>query len=320
MSQRSPIAYFGVLMLVNLMWAFQFSGARIATERLGAITVTCLPMVIATVLIAPFALFRRHRHDVPAGRRGSALQRAGGFMLAGIVGIVGAQLGLTEGVQRSLASNASVLSLTIPVFTAVLAALLLGERMTPLRWISFILAIGGVLLVSDIDWRSVQMFRGQYFIGNLLILWSCIGSAFYNTYSKKLLETYTPVEVLVYSFIAADAVLIALMIAFEPFDWRALAGLGAAAWMSLAAIAFFSLAASMLLFFWVIQKIDVTQASLSIYMMPVFGVWIAMITLHEKVTPQLLLGALLVFGSTFLVTTCETRGKTTTAGERPALS
>ena len=33
--RRSPLQYFLVLVLVNLMWAFQFSGAKIATERLG---------------------------------------------------------------------------------------------------------------------------------------------------------------------------------------------------------------------------------------------------------------------------------------------
>ena len=33
--QRAPVQCFLVLVLVNLMWAFQFSGAKIATARLG---------------------------------------------------------------------------------------------------------------------------------------------------------------------------------------------------------------------------------------------------------------------------------------------
>ena len=53
-SSRSPLRYFVVLLLVNLMWAFQFSGAKIATERLGPITVAFLPLAISTLLFAPF--------------------------------------------------------------------------------------------------------------------------------------------------------------------------------------------------------------------------------------------------------------------------
>jgi drug/metabolite transporter (DMT)-like permease len=85
--------------------------------------------------------------------------------------------------------------------------------------------------------------------------------------------------------------------------------LGPVAWLNLVALAVFSLSLSMLLFFWVIQRIDVTQASLSIYLLPVFGVILSAITLHEKLTTQLIVGGTLVFVSTFLVTTYEERRK-----------
>src|SRR5258708_1980587 len=169
------------------MWAFQFSGAKIATERLGPVTVTFIPLALSTVLFAPLVRFSRGRKPKP--RFNAVVMRD--LILAGTVGIIPSQLGLTWGVEHSLASNASVLTLTIPVLTAVMAVILLGERMTLVRWLSFALAIGGVLMVSDIDWYSVEIFRGTYLLGNLLLFASCLGSAFYNTYSKKLLETIT---------------------------------------------------------------------------------------------------------------------------------
>jgi len=57
--------------------------------------------------------------------------------------------------------------LTIPVLTAMMAVMLLGDRMTVIRWLSFALAISGVLMVSDIDWKSVSIFR------SLLKNWGC---------------------------------------------------------------------------------------------------------------------------------------------------
>ncbi len=110
------------------------------------------------------------------------------------------RIGLTSGVKRSLASNASVITLAIPVLIALLATVLLGEEMSRLLWISFELAIADVLLVSDVDWRTVHIFRRKYLFDNALILVGCFGSALYNAFSKRLLRTFNPLEVLVYSF------------------------------------------------------------------------------------------------------------------------
>jgi drug/metabolite transporter (DMT)-like permease len=299
--KRAPLQCFLVLVLVNLMWAFQFSGAKIATERLGPITVALIPLTLATVLFAP--LLRMSRGNKPGPRWTPVVWRD--LFLASTLGIIPAQLGLTWGVEHSLASNAAVLTLTIPVLTAMMAVMLLGERMTVIRWLSFMLAIFGVLMVSDIDWKSVSIFRGTYLLGNLLLLASCLGSAFYNTYTKKLLETFNPVELLVYSFLVTDLELGMLMLVFERPRGVAFASLGVGVWASLLTIAILSLSVSMLLYFWVIEKIDVTQASLSIYLLPVFGVLLSTIVVRERITAPLVFGGLLVFGATFLVTVYE---------------
>lgn len=298
--------HFFILILVNLMWAFQFSGAKIATAELGPVTVTFLPLALSTLLLLPWALLSRRSR--PAGGAGLAAYWWQ-FLLLGVAGTLASQLGLTWGVARSLAANASVLTLTIPVLTAVLAAILLGERMTALRWLSFVLAIGGVLLVSDIDWRTVNLTHSRFLLGNLLIFVSCIGSAFINSYSKKLLEQFSAAEVLVYSFVVADVVLFTLIAFLEPDSLRKLAAIGWSAWISLLLIAIFSLSVSMVLFFNVLERIDATQASLSIYLLPVFGVLISSITVGEKVTWNLIVGGALVLGSTFLVTTYDGQKK-----------
>ena len=215
--ERRPMGYFLVLILVNLMWAFQYSGARIATRKLGPITVTLLPMAMATVLLSLLLLSSRRKKSGRGSReRGSFGRQLLSFVVLGMVGCFVAQFGLTSGVKRSLASNASVITLVIPVLTAFLATILVGEKMSRLLWISFALAIVGVLMVSDVDWRTVHIFRGKYLAGNALILVGCFGSAFYNAFSKRLLRIFTPLEVLVYSFIVADVALFIAMLARAP--------------------------------------------------------------------------------------------------------
>ena len=302
-SGRPPIQYFLVLVLVNLMWAFQFSGAKIATERLGPIAVALIPLALSTALFAPFVRMSRGKKPRPLWT--PVVWRD--LLLASMLGIIPAQLGLTWGVEHSLASNASVLTLTIPILTAIMAVILLGERMTLVRYLSFVLAICGVVMVSNINWKSVSIFRGTFLLGNLLIFASCLGSAFYNTYTKKLLETFNPVELLVYSFLVADLELLILMLIFERHPITGFTSLGPGVWASLLIIAILSLSLSMLLYFWVIEKIDVTQASLSIYLLPVFGVLLSTVVVKEKITTSLVFGGLLVFIGTFLVTVYEER-------------
>jgi drug/metabolite transporter (DMT)-like permease len=227
------------------------------------------------------------------------------ILLLGSVGIVPAQLCLVYGVERTLASNASVLSLTVPVLTALSASLFLGERLTRLRILSFAVAIFGVCIVSARDIHDARLFRLAYVSGNLFVLASCAGSAFYNSYSRRALSRFSPAQVLVWSFIVADLELLAFAAFKEPAGWVRLAHLQPTVWWTLTLLAIFSLGLSMLLYFSVIQAVEVMRAALSIYLLPVFGLVFSVILLGEKFTTSLLVGGAMIFASCFLVTVYE---------------
>jgi drug/metabolite transporter (DMT)-like permease len=143
--------------------------------------------------------------------------------------------------------------------------------------------------------------------GNLLILVSCMGSAFYNSFSRRALARFSAAQVLVLSFIVADVELLALLLAVERGSWRQLAHLEPSVWSSLVLVAVFSLGLSMLLYFLVIQSVEVMRAALSIYLLPVFGVLFSALLLGEQLTPVLIAGGVLIFVSCFLVTVYEER-------------
>ncbi len=300
---RSPIVAFAALIAVNAMWAFQFAGARIATRELGAVLVTLVPLAIATLLVLPFAglsldIFR-------AGNRSTLRD----VVLLGTLGVLPAQLCVVMGVERTLASNASVLSLTVPVLTALSASIFLQEKMTRLRWLSFAIAIIGVCMISSRDIKDAHLFQLEYLAGNLLVLASCAGSAFNNSYSRRALTHLSPPQVLVWTFIVADLELILIEIAVDRSGWRQLNHLAPSVWWSLILIAVFSLGLSMLLYFSVIQAVEVMKAALSVYLLPVFGLLFSAVLLKESLTMTLLAGGLLIFVSCFLVTVYEERQK-----------
>jgi drug/metabolite transporter (DMT)-like permease len=156
----------------------------------------------------------------------------------------------------------------------------------------------------------------KFLMGNLLIFASVNGSAFYNVYSKKLLTRYTPLQVLLYSYYAVIAFLLPITAYMEPDGFRNILHFTPTVWGGLLALAIFQYFLSMVIFLAVLTRLDATQASLSNYLIPFFGVIIAAVVLHERLTVYMILGGLLVLGSTLLVTVYEERQR---AHEQPAL-
>jgi drug/metabolite transporter (DMT)-like permease len=308
MSDRtaSRLIDWGLLILCNLIWASQFVLAKLVQQQMGPIFATLLPMALATFCLIP--LVRRQRHRRAAA---SAIGAATGaadvarFAVIGIFGQVLAQLGITWGVGLAPASNAALLSLTLPIATALIAYLLLGERMTTVRWISFALAVAGVLQCSGIDWNDLRFASGGVVTGNLLIMLGVIGSAFYNVYGKKLLDRFTPLEVLLYSYYAVLACLIPLTLYLEPQSLHRMMSFGPTVWLGICLLAGLQYFLSMILFLTVLTRLDAAQAGLSNYLIPVFGVIVAAIILGERLTVRMALGGLVVLGSTLLITVYE---------------
>jgi drug/metabolite transporter (DMT)-like permease len=74
----------------------------------------------------------------------------------------------------------------------------------------------------------------------------------------------------------------------------------------------------MVIFLNVLTRLDATQAGLSNYLIPFFGVLIAAAVLHERLTMFMVLGGVLVLASTLLVTVYEERQRARADAKVPA--
>lgn len=294
-----------LLLACNFIWASQFVMVKIVQQEMGPVSATFFPMILATLVLIP--IVELERRNARAKKASIPRRDIFEFLLIGVLGQVVAQLFITWGVRYSLASNAALLMLALPVSTAVMAYIFLKERMTRVRWISFALAIAGVIECSGVDWKQLNLASPRFLLGNLLIFASVNGSAFYNVYSKKMLTRYTPLQVLLYSYYAVFVVLLPITAYSEPEGFRNLLHFSGAVWIGLLALAFFQYCLSMVLFLNVLTRLDATQASLSNYLIPFFGIIIAAVVLHERLTKYMVLGGLLVLASTLLVTVYEER-------------
>jgi drug/metabolite transporter (DMT)-like permease len=293
-----------LLLLCNLMWASQFVLVKIVQEQMGPVAATSFPMLISTLLLIPIVRWEGRSRALPAQKRNFG-KDAFQFMLIGVLGQVVAQLFITWGLRFSLASNAALLMLALPIATTVMAYFILGEKMSPVRWLSFALAVAGVVECSGVDWKELNLTSQGYLLGNALIFISVCGSAFYNVYSKKLLERYTPLQVLLYSYYFVIAFLLPITLYAEPGAFHQIPYYTVKTWVGIALLAVFQYCLSMVIFLTVLTRLDATQASLSNYMIPFFGLVIAAVVLHERLTLPMIFGGVLVLLSTLLITVYE---------------
>jgi drug/metabolite transporter (DMT)-like permease len=302
-----------LLFSCNFMWALQFTCIKLVQDQVGSLFTVWGPMTLATVMLYPLVKLEVKSGE-PKDKRSSDILI---FLLLAVVGVFPGQVLITWGTRMSLASNAALLMLTLPVSTAFLAFLFLHEKMTPTRWVSFGLAIIGVLMCSDIDFRTLNFGKG-YLYGNILIFLGTLGSAFYNSYGKKILERYSPSEMLFFTYLAMFVVMTPLTLAQEPRVFANIPHFTLRTWIGLALLTFFHNYLSMVLFLKALKQLDAIQAALSNYLITFFGIPIAAIWLKEKLTSLAIIGGVLILGSTLLITVWENRQVSRRYGAVPA--
>jgi drug/metabolite transporter (DMT)-like permease len=218
-----------------------------------------------------------------------------------VLGLVPASAFMAWGVARSTASNSALINLTVPIITALLAVAMLGEKMTPARWLSLSISLIGVLILSDFDLRHMELTSNKFLLGNFLVLISCTSSSFYNVCSKELLRRFSPVEVLTFGYLLAVLLIVPLVYYVEPFSLKSLRHYSLTTWIGLLLLGVFVWGLAMILWMFLLKRLDVSQASVSVYLLPFLGVLISAVFLGEKITGTMVLGGGVTLAGTIMI-------------------
>jgi drug/metabolite transporter (DMT)-like permease len=292
-----------LVILINFMWATQVPVIRMIGDVYGPVTVAFIPMIASTVIFLPVLWIENKKRGVKMKWRWRDIKY---FMLPGLIGVFLMQYLYTLGSKMTLAANAGIITLTIPVIVAIFASVLLKEKLNIIRILSFILAIAGVLLTSLSDISGANFKQGGYLYGNLIFLFACVCCGFYNTYCKLLVDKkFTEVEILVYGSIIGSIASIPLLIWVEPFHFYSFIHSGKTALLGMLELSVIVYGVSMLLFFYILKRMDVTQAILGTYLLPFFIALMGILLLNEKITLLMFVGGMLILLSTLMVTIYE---------------
>ncbi len=194
------------------------------------------------------------------------------------------------GMQRSKASDASILLALDPLVSTLGAAWFLHEHVPGRRWLGFGLAIAGVAWMSW--WGRDLPLPGL--VANLMVVLSFVTEAVWSVTGKPLILRWGIPKMTGLALLAgtvANGTLLLPDLAAHGTAFRALAWEG---WASLAVLGLVLTAFGYSAWFIVIREAPVSVAAMTIYLQPIVGTLVAVLFTGDRLHAGHLAGSVLI--------------------------
>ena len=288
-----------LLAMNQFIWGTGWSAIKYPQSEMGPVTLNVWTLGLSVIVLLPFVQ-RELRQTGRFNSRELTRQDFWDYLLMGVIGLGGMTLLYNWGAGRSLAANGALISMSVPVITAIIAIFVLSEKLTLGRAASLAIALIGVVIISDIKLGDLDFFGG-YLFGSVLLLGGAFCNSMYVVYSKRLLKIASPVMLLFWAQLLGFLASIPFLV-FEGFSFAAILDYKWQTWLALVFLGAIYFAGAMIVFYRILLRLDAGQIMVSNYLQPFFGVVMAAILLTEKITFNMILGGLLVIGGTVLAT------------------
>jgi drug/metabolite transporter (DMT)-like permease len=201
------------------------------------------------------------------------------MLLFGVIGVTLYFGLLNVGLFFTGAGSAALLQAGIPAITTLLSVLFLKERVSRLQLLGISLSGAGLLLVMG---NSVGKGGSSPLLGNLLIAGSVLAWAIYTVQGKHLSSTFPWLVVTTASI--GVGVICLLPFALGEVLWQGLPHLHADGLMQLLYLGGVSSALGYGLWNYGLRFLDASQAAPYFNLIPVVGLLLSVLVLHEPLT------------------------------------
>lgn len=283
--------------LAILFWGASFIATKIALRDAHPATIIFLRFVFgAAVLwlaIARGRMFRR--------------LSARDLVYLAILGFIAVPLHQALqaiGLLYTTASSMGWIIALIPVFTAILAWLFLGEGMSARKVLGSILAFSGAVFVVSRGVLSPDALRLPSTFGDALAIASALNWAIFQVASKPILRRLEPTLAMAYVMLLGGIVILPFT---TPQALNDLPRLTLESWLALLFLGIFCSGLGYLIWYDALSKIDASQLSSLSYFQPLITLLIAAILLDEAITPAIVLGGAVILVGVYLVNRSATR-------------
>lgn len=277
------------LTLMAVFWSGVFPAVNIVLQSMGLFASVFLRFALASLIL--FFLLRWREGRLPRlSPRESVL-----VAVLGLVGIGVYNCLFAYGLSLVEASRAALIVPANPAFTALIAALFLGERLGRVRAAGVVLCVLGALWV--LGRGSFQTFATlQFSLGDLVLVACLFMWSGYTLLGRVAMASISPLALTAY-VMALGALPIAVP------AWIEHAPLANVTWQGWTALAYLVVFGTVLPYLWFydgVKALGAARASQFINLVPPIAVLESILLLGESMTPGLLAGMVLVVAGLYL--------------------
>jgi len=272
------------LLFLSLLWGGSFFFIAVAVKELPPLTiVTCRVVGAAAVLWFVVALTRT---PLP---RDARIWRA--FLVMGLFNNAIPFTLMAWGQGRIPSGLASILMATAPLFTVVVAGILLrDEKFTFLKVSGTLVGFGGTALMIGGDaWDGL----GQDIPGQLALLGSALFYSFSSVFGRRFRTLRVPPIITAAGQVTASSLMLTPVMLLVDRPWTHAAP-SPAVWASLAALAAVSTGFAYILYFRILASAGALNVLLVTFLVPVSAILLGWLVLGERLEPLHFAGMALI--------------------------
>jgi len=272
MTGRDPgWAGIGLIFMLSLVWGFNWPSIRVAVGEFSPWTFRAVCLLVGTIALFSIALIRKTPMRIT---RRDALP----LVAVGILNVGAYHLLPAFGLTMIEAGRGAILAFTFPLWSVVLGAIILKERITPGRFAALILGLGAMALLMGPELTDV----GGTPVGGLLLIASAVSWSIATVIVKSRHWDMVPFALATWQVLIGGIPIIAGAIWLGNFPNPE--SISASAWIGLFYSSVVAVAAGQYLWFRILPVMPAAVASISTLATPVVGVWSASIFLGEPIS------------------------------------
>ena len=274
------------LIALAALWGASFLFLRMGAGEFGPVALSAVRVIGASLFLLPLLKAR--------GQMGALKQHWRSIFVVGITNSALPFLCFSYAALSITAGLSSIFNAATPLFGAVIAWLWLKDRLTPSRIVGLAIGFTGVLWLAW-DKASFKPGGSGWAVVACLAATLCYGIS--ASYTKKRLTGVPPLALAAGSQLSAS-----LFLVLPALIWWPHAMPSHTAWLAAGMLALACTGIAYVMYFRLIASIGPANAIAVTFLIPVFAVAWGWLFLGEGVTPQMVIGCVVILVGTGLTT------------------